>query len=323
MLNDILAEDNQTFTQDNYKLNPPEKYSEPKKPGNWGDPKAEPYSRREPAYNKENYGGFGGSDEDNFPAGKRVHYGSQFSNKQPFTNKKKEQTLYPHPDIHFCERRNQDFGKDLKTRKDTVHIYGVDFFSEPELMDFFKEFSPIKVEWINDSSCNVIFPDAEKAANAIFSKTTQSDAHQGELGWRRGLDIEREGKNFNFLIRFATDQDIKDPTTRGAFSKFYKFAKQQSFNKKKHTNKKVTKGKSQKPELVPKKGNTMTLMDRKKTFGKRVIRNNVEVVNDLKMYEQHHPMGRPNHMHNQRHEEEQHRHTFAALNPYQKMGGFH
>ena len=30
-----------------------------------------------------------------------------------------------------------------------------------------------------------------------------------------------------------------------------------------------------------KKGNNMTLMDRKKTFGKRVIRNNVEIMNQL------------------------------------------
>lgn len=30
----------------------------------------------------------------------------------------------------------------------------------------------------------------------------------------------------------------------------------------------------------------MTLMDRRKTFGKRVIRNNVEIVNQLPEYEQ-------------------------------------
>ncbi len=32
----------------------------------------------------------------------------------------------------------------------------------------------------------------------------------------------------------------------------------------------------------------MTLMDRKKTFGKRVIRNNIEVINQLPDYEQMH-----------------------------------
>ena len=71
------------------------------------------------------------------------------------------------------------------------------------------------------------------ASNAIFSKTTQIDDKDHQLDWRRGLDIEKEGKSFNFHIRFATDQDTKDPGTKGVFSKYYKFIKQQSFNKKK------------------------------------------------------------------------------------------
>jgi hypothetical protein len=41
-----------------------------------------------------------------------------------------------------------------------------------------------------------------------------------------------------------------------------------------------------KPEPNTKRGNTMTLMDRRKTFGKRVVRNNVEIINQLPDYEQ-------------------------------------
>lgn len=75
--------------------------------------------------------------------GKKVPYGSQYNNKINFPAKKKEMTLYAHPDMHFCEKKNKEYiSKEAKIRRDTVHIFGVDFFSEGELMDFFKEFRP-------------------------------------------------------------------------------------------------------------------------------------------------------------------------------------
>jgi hypothetical protein len=176
-----------------------------------------------------------------YTMGKRVHYGAQFNTKVSFQNKKKEITLFPHPEVHFCERKNKEYiPKDVQVRRDTIHIFGVDFFSEGDLMDFFKEFNPLRVEWINDSSCNLVFLDYESASAAIFSKTTQIDDKDHDLDWRRGLDIDKDGKSFNFMIRFSTDQvrralsqDFKDPQTKGVFSKYYKFVKQQSINKKK------------------------------------------------------------------------------------------
>ena len=170
MLNDILAEDNQTFTQENYKFNPPEKQQMEHKKGGWNEPPMkgpspmdQGFPRRDPAYNKENsFGAFQNAqyDDEGYTLGKRVHYGSQFNNKTSFQNKKKEMTLYAHPDVHFCERKNKEYiPKEAKMRRDAVHIFGVDFFSESDLLDFFKEFRPQRVEWINDSSCNVIFLD--------------------------------------------------------------------------------------------------------------------------------------------------------------------
>ena len=76
----------------------------------------------------------------------------------------------------------------------------------------------------------------------------------------------------------------------------------------------MQKNKAQKHEMPPKKGNTMTLMDRKKTFGKRVIRNNVEVVNKLPDYgtlgDEYAGGGGGG--------------QYQEMNPYQKMnGGYH
>lgn len=53
----------------------------------------------------------------------------------------------------------------------------------------------------------------------------------------------------------------------------------------------------------------MTLMDRKKTFGKRTVRNNIEVMNPLQDYDQMH--------------DEYPGASFSDLNPYAKMGNYH
>ncbi len=70
----------------------------------------------------------------------------------------------------------------------------------------------------------------------------------------------------------------------------------------------MQKGKAQKQEISSKKGNTMTLMDRKKTFGKRVVRNNIEVLNPLHAYDQMNDEYPP---------------SFNEMNPYSKMSGYH
>lgn len=101
-------------------------------------------------------------------------------------------------------------------------------------MDYFLESEPIKVEWINDSSCNVTFPTEEAAQAAIFSKSTEIEGNEHALDWRKGLDLEKEGKTFNFMIRPATSEDKKQETTKGAFSKYYKFSRQQNRKNKDH-----------------------------------------------------------------------------------------
>ena len=106
-------------------------------------------------------------------------------------------------------------------------MFGVDFFGEKEILEFFQESGPTKVEWINDSSCNVLFPTEEAAQAVVFSKSTEIEGSDHALDFRKGHDIEKEGKTFNFLIRPATVEDKKQETTKGAFSKYYKFSRQQ------------------------------------------------------------------------------------------------
>ena len=46
---------------------------------------------------------------------------------------------------------------------DAVHLYGVDHMTTNECMGYFHEYGPVFVEWINDSSCNVVFNDEHTA----------------------------------------------------------------------------------------------------------------------------------------------------------------
>jgi len=48
-------------------------------------------------------------------------------------------------------------------RSDAVHLYGVDIMNNSDCMAYFAEYGPVFVEWINDTSCNVVFADEHTA----------------------------------------------------------------------------------------------------------------------------------------------------------------
>jgi len=72
-------------------------------------------------------------------------------------------------DIDTLEPR-RDALSDALVRHECVHLYGVDVLSTAECMAYFGEYAPVFVEWINDSSCNVVFADAFTAKRAMYGK---------------------------------------------------------------------------------------------------------------------------------------------------------
>jgi len=52
-------------------------------------------------------------------------------------------------------------------RMEAVHTYGTDRMSTQDLLSFFREYGPTHVEWINDSSANVVFADIYTARRAL------------------------------------------------------------------------------------------------------------------------------------------------------------
>ena len=49
-------------------------------------------------------------------------------------------------------------------------ITGVDVMGTKDCLSYFEDFGPIFVEWINDSSCNVLFADPPSAKRAMVGR---------------------------------------------------------------------------------------------------------------------------------------------------------
>lgn len=58
----------------------------------------------------------------------------------------------------------------MERRPEAVHLYGVDRLSTRECMQYFEEYGPARVEWLDDSSCNVVFADPGTAKRAMIGK---------------------------------------------------------------------------------------------------------------------------------------------------------
>lgn len=104
--------------------------------------------------------------------------------------------------------------------------------STQDIFDYFKDFKPIAVEWINDSSCNVIWKNETHAANALLGMSIphtedeeenkineDSDkklkimnfkrkSRQPPLGvrWRKGV---KSVKEYQIYMRYMRQTDCK------------------------------------------------------------------------------------------------------------------
>ncbi|XP_055329103.1 nuclear cap-binding protein subunit 3-like [Paramacrobiotus metropolitanus] len=137
-----------------------------------------------------------------------------------------------------------------KYRLDTLHVRGVDEMSTQDVLNYFASYKPERVEWVNDTSCNVAFPDEISAASALkdlsqplrLSKKpltesdtgTFCDAQTGEEvllsdvvsfpipvpqgTWRVVKNLPAHAKQL--ILRFARTIDKKPPNAQ-KYSQYY------------------------------------------------------------------------------------------------------
>lgn len=132
---------------------------------------------------------------------------------------------------HIAPRR--PFNPMAPKRSDTLHCYGVDFLSNKDVLEALQGFEPREVEWLDDSSCNVVFDSPEAAQKALEGLAVPgAGADSSELPWRRTRKLHissRRGKQaelptakgLRLQIREATEADRKDPTHSGRTDSVY------------------------------------------------------------------------------------------------------
>ncbi|KAG0271385.1 hypothetical protein BGZ95_000808 [Linnemannia exigua] len=60
-------------------------------------------------------------------------------------------------------------------RMDAVYLYGTDEMSTKDVLKYFEAYGPSHVEWIDDSSCNIVFPDQFSAKRAVYFQLLNRD----------------------------------------------------------------------------------------------------------------------------------------------------
>lgn len=97
-----------------------------------------------------------------------------------------------------------------KYRDNAVHVYGLDFLKTDHMNEIFSQFQHKYIEWINESSANIIFRDAAGAKQALESL---SYPKTGDDPWRRTPDIlvTEDSPPVFLQLRLAVSTDVKQP----------------------------------------------------------------------------------------------------------------
>ena len=137
-------------------------------------------------------------------------------------------TQYTQPTVEDSGLMDVDLYEDRKEapveverRSNAVHIYGVDLLSTKDLLSYFADYGPKYIEWINDSSANVVFEDGGTSKRALVGMgepmpsddlpegASLSDPQAMQYVWHKGKDFRKAGTDIPLVFRMATILDVK------------------------------------------------------------------------------------------------------------------
>mmetsp|Transcript_8831 Transcript_8831/g.26550 ORF Transcript_8831/g.26550 Transcript_8831/m.26550 type:complete len:295 (+) Transcript_8831:45-929(+) len=137
-------------------------------------------------------------------------------------------------DVQYEEIVNGDFLEPRRdalvgeaVRKNVLHLYGVDLMSTDEIKAHFGQFGPKKVEWINDSSCNIVFED-EQPLKTMFGYSEDTPDGDGapvrldpRFAWMELPTFTKGKKHIHLYGRMATVSDTRPekPSQKSAWSR--------------------------------------------------------------------------------------------------------
>lgn len=124
--------------------------------------------------------------------------------------------------VEYWEQYKEPSGE---MKKNSLYIYGVDYLSTKKIMEYFHYFSPTKVEWLNDTSCNVIFPSEDNCLNALNTCCIEKvqDMENFENIKRSAVGYSTNDEVIPIFMRFSTEGDVKSEEVKAKNSKYYKW----------------------------------------------------------------------------------------------------
>ncbi|KAM3601800.1 uncharacterized protein V6R79_019081 [Siganus canaliculatus] len=107
--------------------------------------------------------------------------------------------------FHFCSeetsgQRNVFLDKDImkkaipKLRLEAIHVTGVDDMSTQDVFGYFKEYPPAHIEWIDDTSCNVVWLDDNTSVRALVNSSRMPDPEATAAATTRSDEPEKLNK---------------------------------------------------------------------------------------------------------------------------------
>ncbi|KAF4668472.1 hypothetical protein FOZ61_006314 [Perkinsus olseni] len=134
-----------------------------------------------------------------------------------------------HP--QFAPRR--PFNPNCPVRPHVYHLYGVSLVHEPELIKAYGggHHDAVGIEWVDDASCNLVYPDAHSAKSSLLPQLAGSELPPSDGSWLPCRPLRKVGvglggdKSFmeatELQIRVATTADVKDLHHKGDVDSTY------------------------------------------------------------------------------------------------------
>eukprot|EP00053_Salpingoeca_punica_P017370 m.167254 g.167254 ORF g.167254 m.167254 type:complete len:373 (-) comp17191_c2_seq2:1930-3048(-) len=122
-------------------------------------------------------------------------------------------------DFHGREPKHTP-SAEATVRMNALHLYGTDDKETSEIMPLFQDYAPSHIEWVNDSSCNVVWEDEFSCgrALAVCGEPLADVPRDAANPWLRCMPAAAAG--MHLIFRRATSEDVKKPGAAKK-SKFY------------------------------------------------------------------------------------------------------
>ncbi|XP_061558677.1 nuclear cap-binding protein subunit 3 [Phycodurus eques] len=110
-----------------------------------------------------------------------------------------------------------------KIRMEAVHVTGVDDMSTQDVFGYFKEYPPAHIEWIDDTSCNVVWLDDNTAIRAFINTSHMPEPHAVDTG-----SVHQTGKPSKICRSRGSDDDVDDDDEEGEVDEEVKKSSEES-----------------------------------------------------------------------------------------------